>query len=152
MSVVSIATQPGASYPSPENFSPSEACPEYPFGSEERAGQNDVYALVRRCLLEYGCDADRYGRPEWNPLTQWAPTGSRIFVMPNPVLIVPAAGYHSTIGEKLISNLREKLGSRISMTLEQVTDIPRGANWQSRFAVSQVTHLYPARMNAGRSN
>jgi phenylacetate-CoA ligase len=62
------------------------------------------------------------------------------------VLVVPADGYGPDVGNRLVSNLRDKLGTRISIRLDLVPSIPRGANGKFRSVVSRVKHLYPDRM------
>ena len=86
MAVVSISTHSNIDYPRGSGFSPGEPYPEYPFGSTEVSRGNEIYGLVRRCLAEFGCDRQRIGTPDWNPLGAWAPRGSRIFVLPNFVM------------------------------------------------------------------
>jgi uncharacterized protein (DUF362 family) len=86
MAVVSISTQATIEYPKDGPFSPADHHPEYPFDPSELSSANDVYGLVRRCLAEFGCDRLRLGTSEWNPFGEWAPSGSKIFVLPNFVM------------------------------------------------------------------
>ncbi|MEJ2133179.1 MAG: hypothetical protein P8Y95_16505, partial [Gammaproteobacteria bacterium] len=70
-------------YPDPEaSYSPSERYPEYPFPAiAERP--NDVYAHLRRTLLQLELDKARIGTPEWNPLGDFISRGSSVFVLCN---------------------------------------------------------------------
>jgi uncharacterized protein (DUF362 family) len=80
---VSIVTDPAAHYPPPDDaFSPDEAWPEYAQGHVS-ARPNPIYTLVRRLLSEHGLDKSRLGTPEWNPLRDLVPEGSRVFVLCN---------------------------------------------------------------------
>jgi uncharacterized protein (DUF362 family) len=82
--VVSVIQRPGVTYPEDEaGYPPSEAYPEYR-GSEPLAQRtNPVYGMVRDCLAQAGLDAERFGSPEWNPLGDFVPAGSRVFVLCN---------------------------------------------------------------------
>lgn len=83
--VVSVCRDKGLSYPLPEDQSPPENFPEYPFPGAP-PGKSGVYALLRRCLQGAGADAANFGTPAWNPLGDWIPTGSKVFVLPNLVV------------------------------------------------------------------
>ncbi|MCS6771933.1 MAG: DUF362 domain-containing protein [Kiritimatiellae bacterium] len=65
-------------------YNPSESYPEYngPLGKTP----NPVYAAVRRALANLNLDAKRLGRPDWNPIGELVPPGSRIVIKPNWVL------------------------------------------------------------------
>ncbi len=80
---VTVVTSTATGYPSADfAFSPGEAYPEYAFDSVSRV-PNPVYAAVRRLLADRGLDKDRFGSPEWNPLRELVPEGSRVFVLCN---------------------------------------------------------------------
>jgi uncharacterized protein (DUF362 family) len=81
-----ISVAPGVCYPVDGDFSPSDPYPEYPFPFINGGRQNPVYALVRRCLREYGCDAANYATHRWNPLGHWIKPGDRVFLLPNFVM------------------------------------------------------------------
>ena len=88
---VTVVTQIGG-YPAPDwSFSPAEAYPEYAFG-DPSPRPNPVYAGVRRLFADAGLDKGHFGSPEWNPLREWVPEGSRVFVLCNFV-------YHRRIQE-----------------------------------------------------
>jgi len=90
---VSVVTKIGE-YPAPDwSFSPGEAYPEYALGSVAPR-PNPVYAAVRRLFADGGLDKGRLGTPEWNPLREWVPEGSRVFVLCNFV-------YHRRIQESV---------------------------------------------------
>ena len=80
---ISIVTNPSLRYPeSGDAFSPSEAYPEYSLGHVS-SGENPVYEQVRALLAGYGLDGARFGTPNWNPLRELIPEGSRVFVLCN---------------------------------------------------------------------
>lgn len=80
---VTIVTRPGAGYPQVGSaFSPSQRYPEYAF-SHVADVPNPVYAAVRSLLADHGLDKERHGTPEWNPLGELVPAGSRVFVLCN---------------------------------------------------------------------
>jgi hypothetical protein len=87
---VSLVTKVG-DYPADGAYSPGEAYPEYAQG-DVAAGPNPVYAALRRLLAGAGLDKGRFGSPDWNPLREWVPEGSRVFVLCNFV-------YHRRIQE-----------------------------------------------------
>jgi len=93
MARIAVSVDRAARYPSgPGPYPASERYPE--FGRSSEPGdpdspprpRNPAFALVRRALAEYGCDAARIGTPEWNPLSDWIPLGAKVFVQPNTVL------------------------------------------------------------------
>lgn len=83
---ISVSHDDSIQYPLPEHHSPDTFFPEYPFTKFRLSRSNPVYELVRRCLHEYGCDRERYGTKNWNPLGDWIRKGDRVFVLPNFVL------------------------------------------------------------------
>jgi uncharacterized protein (DUF362 family) len=65
-----------------ERHSPVDAYPEYAF-APGHLGANEAYALVRRCLQEFGAGMNEMGSTAWNPLSPWIKPGDRVFVLPN---------------------------------------------------------------------
>jgi uncharacterized protein (DUF362 family) len=79
----SIISRQGVSYPEPDDFfSPRTRFPEYQF---EHVGTkpNVVYEMVREALTQAGLDAGNFGTPRWNPLREFIPPGSSVFVLCN---------------------------------------------------------------------
>ena len=62
------------------------------------------------------------------------------------ILIVPASDYTSDIGEQLIKNMHKVVGHEVTITIEIVDKIARGANGKFQAQVSKVKHLYPDQM------
>src|SRR4051812_30183475 len=83
---VGVVTTRELTYPSQDGFSPDSAYPEYPFGASELSAKNHVYELVRALLRDLGCDKERFGTREWNPLGEWIKRGQRVFILPNFVM------------------------------------------------------------------
>jgi len=80
---VTLVTNIAADYPAPDcAFSPGEPYPEYALDHVSPA-PNPIYTAVRRLLADRGLDKDRFGSPEWNPLRELVPEGSRVFVLCN---------------------------------------------------------------------
>lgn len=80
---VTLITNVGPGYPPADHaFSPGEAYPEYPFAHVSPL-PNPVYDAVRRLFVARGLDKDRTGTPDWNPLRELVPEGSRVFVLCN---------------------------------------------------------------------
>jgi phenylacetate-CoA ligase len=59
------------------------------------------------------------------------------------VLVVPDKGFDTRAENRLVSNLRTKLGDEVEIEVEQVACIPRGPNGKFRSVISKVKHLYP---------
>ncbi len=59
-----------------------QPAPELPEGEVRTVAQ----AALRDLLVSWGLDATRMGSPEWNPLGDWIPAGSRVVLKPNWVL------------------------------------------------------------------
>lgn len=57
--------------------------------------------------------------------------------------VVPGPGYDSAVREMLISNLRKKVGDRISIHVRRVEAIPRGPRGKFRSVVSLCRDKYP---------
>jgi uncharacterized protein (DUF362 family) len=83
MSSVAVTKVENINLPLPEDLSPCEMYPEYPFANYTLSKRNDVYSMVRRCLFEYGCDGENFGSHGWNPLGGWIKKGDRVFVLTN---------------------------------------------------------------------
>lgn len=62
-------------------FSPCTPYPEYRLG--QLSNKNGVYTGVRDSLRLLGLDAQRYGRPDWNPLGGVIGQGDCVVVKPN---------------------------------------------------------------------
>jgi len=62
------------------------------------------------------------------------------------VLLVPDEGYDPAMAQKLVGNLRAKLGGEVTIDIQLVASIPRGPNGKFRSVISNVKHLYPDRM------
>jgi len=71
------------SYPKDLPFDPDQEFPEYEgsVGTET----NEVYSGVREVLHHAGFDKDRYGTPQWNPLSDLVKPGMTVFIKPNTV-------------------------------------------------------------------
>ncbi|MBI4497982.1 MAG: DUF362 domain-containing protein [Chloroflexi bacterium] len=68
-------------------FHPSEAYPEYPFGADCLAAEdNPVYRAVREMLYALGLDRERYGTAAWNPFGGLVPPGGTVLIKPNLVI------------------------------------------------------------------
>jgi uncharacterized protein (DUF362 family) len=91
---VSIVHRSGIAYPeSDENYSPSERYPEYQYG-HVATRPNVVYEMVRECIRQMGLDSENFGTERWNPLGEFIPKGSSVFVLCNFV-------YHRRFQESL---------------------------------------------------
>jgi uncharacterized protein (DUF362 family) len=77
--------RPDASYPTAPPYHPSEAYPEYPFGSLRSPAPNPAYEAVRGALLWMGLDARRFGTRDWNPLADLLGPNDRVVIKPNMV-------------------------------------------------------------------
>lgn len=82
--IVALAQADSGVYPTQPPFHPSEAYPEYPF-AEVASKPNTAYAAVRESFRLLGLDAERYGRPDWNPLGDVIQAGDRVVLKPNMV-------------------------------------------------------------------
>lgn len=60
------------------------------------------------------------------------------------IKLVPATGWDEAQELNLINNMRAKLGNRVSIKIEIVPEIPRGANGKFKAVVSRVKDEYPA--------
>ncbi len=81
--LASIVEERGVAYPGGEDyFCPSVPYPECPF-ARVAARPNAVYDMVRRSLRQAGLDAQNFGTGKWNPLGEYIPPQSRVFVLCN---------------------------------------------------------------------
>jgi Domain of unknown function (DUF362) len=76
---------PQAAYSVPP-FAPDEPYPELQGVVTDRDPTNRIYRAFRELLHQAGCDADRYGTAEWNPLAHLVRGRRKIVVKPNLVL------------------------------------------------------------------
>jgi uncharacterized protein (DUF362 family) len=76
---------PQAVYPEPP-FAPPEPFPELAGIATDRGSDNRLFGMFRDLLRNAGCDADRFGSPDWNPLAHLVRGRSRIVIKPNLVL------------------------------------------------------------------
>lgn len=93
-------------------FSPGKSYPEYPFADAEGGGENTTYHAVRSCFHLMGLDVDRFGTPEWNPLSEIVKPGQRVLIKPN--LVMDFHGFGWSV-ESVITN-----GSVIRAVLDYV--------------------------------
>lgn len=62
------------------------------------------------------------------------------------ILIVPTNDYAPDIGKQLVKNMHKVVGSEVTITIELVDQIARGANGKFQAQWSKVKHLYPDQM------
>jgi uncharacterized protein (DUF362 family) len=74
-----------AAYPRPP-FAPGERFPEFAGHASDCDPGNRLFGLFRNLLHRGGCDADRFGSPDWNPLGFLVRGRRRIVIKPNLVL------------------------------------------------------------------
>lgn len=84
MTRVAISQDSSIRYPRPEDYSPGQRYPEYPF-KNIALGENRIFELIRNCLYDAGADQEHYGAELWNPLGQWIRKRDRVFILPNLV-------------------------------------------------------------------
>lgn len=81
--MLSLILDPTLKYPDgDEYYSPNEHFPEYQH-AHIATRENRVYRAVRDCFVQSGLDNQNLGTPAWNPLRQFIPRGSRVFVLCN---------------------------------------------------------------------
>lgn len=81
--MLSLILDQSIDYPDGEDFfSPDERFPEYQF-DQISSRKNPVYRAVRDCFLQANLDHEHIGSPAWNPLGEYIPPGSRVFVLCN---------------------------------------------------------------------
>jgi uncharacterized protein (DUF362 family) len=74
-----------ARYPQTPPYHPDTRYPEYPFGGRISAEPNAAYEVVRGALQLLGLDAERFGTPEWNPLSDILGPDDCVVIKPNMV-------------------------------------------------------------------
>ncbi len=79
-----LIRRPGVQYPDVPPFHPSRRYPESLI--EDLSAANEVYDMVRQCLVDAGLDAGRAGIAEWNPLGDLIRPGQTVLIKPNLVL------------------------------------------------------------------
>ena len=67
-------------------FRPSRSYPEYPFKQYISKERNQVYEMVRECLMMMELDIPHLGSEEWNPLGDFISPGDTVLLKPNMVL------------------------------------------------------------------
>lgn len=86
MNTIYIESRPGSNYPK-SGFSPSRYYPEYLFSKDTiQKEKNDIYDMVRQCLIGLGLDKDNYGKENWNPLGKYIKPGDQVLIKPNWVM------------------------------------------------------------------
>jgi uncharacterized protein (DUF362 family) len=85
MSLVYIENKSDARYPK-EGFGPSKSYPEYKYGKDTVQSSNDVYDMVRNCLVGLQLDIDNYGTDKWNPMGVYISPGDKVLIKPNWVM------------------------------------------------------------------
>ncbi len=70
-------------YPRPLPFHPPQRYPELDFLPPNTCAGNGVYSGVRSLLRALGCDAARFGTPDWSPLSDLVQPGGRVVLKPN---------------------------------------------------------------------
>ncbi|MEN3002290.1 MAG: DUF362 domain-containing protein [Armatimonadota bacterium] len=74
-----------AFYPKQPPYHPDQPYPEYPFKSHLSSEPNPAYEAVRGALQLLRLDADRFGTPEWNPLSEFIEPDDLVVIKPNMV-------------------------------------------------------------------
>jgi hypothetical protein len=81
--MLSIIVDPLLAYPSEyDYYSPDQAYPEYRY-SHISSEPNPVYRSVRELLIQADLDRARLNTPDWNPLHDFIPQGSKVFILCN---------------------------------------------------------------------
>ncbi len=78
-------------YSSEPPFHPAMRYPESPVGMISTT-PNPAYEGVRECLRLLGLDAERFGTPNWNPLSGIVRPGDKVVIKPNFVLSKHSGG------------------------------------------------------------
>ena len=88
MNDIFINVEEEAVYPSSSSsFSPHIAYPEYKWSSSGISGsRNDVYDMVRSCLIGLGMDSANTGTEKWNPFGEFIREGDTVVIKPNWVM------------------------------------------------------------------
>lgn len=82
---VAVCLSERLSYPEKVPFNPPEQFPEFAEMTLANATdpENAVYAAVRESLHLLGLDQDRFGTPQWNPLSTVVLQGDSVLIKPN---------------------------------------------------------------------
>lgn len=88
---VSMTLKTGITYPRAVPYSPHVAYPEYRFSSLSDEN-NLIYDHIRQTFMDAGLDLQNAETKNWNPLGEFIPPESRVFVLCNFV-------YHKRFGE-----------------------------------------------------
>ena len=72
-------------YPKTPPYHPDEPYPEYPFKTHISDEPNVAYEAVRGSLALLGLDAQNYGTPNWNPLSEIIRPDDLVVIKPNMV-------------------------------------------------------------------
>src|SRR5580698_8316619 len=84
---VALLRRETAAYPVHAPFHPPEIFPEMDrAGIRECDAGNGVYGAVRNMLALLRLDQQRFGTPEWNPLSVYIRPGDKVVIKPNLVL------------------------------------------------------------------
>lgn len=94
----------GAEYPK-DSFNPSYLYPEYRYGQVfVQEHDNVIYHMVRECLIGYGLDAEHFGTPDWNPLSEYIKPGDQVLIKPNWVMHFNGSGDYRDAMECLVTH------------------------------------------------
>ena len=101
---VYLQINPNADYPH-KSFNPSELYPEYLFGQDfVQTERNEIYDMIRNCLIGYGLDAENFGSREWNPLGKFIQPGQQVLIKPNWVMHFNGSGNYDNSMECLVTH------------------------------------------------
>ena len=75
-------------YPSSQyNYNPDNAYPEYIWSSSDLSDEkNEVYEMVRNCLIGLNMDANNFNTKNWNPFGDLIKEGDTVVIKPNWVM------------------------------------------------------------------
>lgn len=100
---VYIQVNESADYPK-ETFNPAIFYPEYRYGEACIQEKNDVYDMIRECLIGYGLDKEHFGTSEWNPLGKYITPGQQVLIKPNWVMHFNGSGEYENAMECLVTH------------------------------------------------
>ena len=101
---VYLQINPNADYPK-GSFNPSEFYPEYLYGQEfVQNEKNEIYDMIRNCLIGYGLDTENFGSPSWNPLGKFIQPGQQVLIKPNWVMHFNGSGNYKNSMECLVTH------------------------------------------------
>jgi|WetSurMetagenome_2_1015567.scaffolds.fasta_scaffold01070_11 uncharacterized protein (DUF362 family) len=83
-----INIQKDSAYPSPENFyNPDYFYPEYIWSNKDISKEkNDIYRMVRDCLIGLKLDIENLNTKLWNPFGDFINSGDTVLIKPNWVM------------------------------------------------------------------